>query len=523
MNAPSDIGFSPTNNAVRHLVVVLGDQLDHGSAAFQGFDPACDLIWMCEAADEATHVWSHPQRIALFLSAMRHFRDRSLAMGMRVRYRSSEEVPAPSSLYTALLDDLQQICPRKVVLIEPGDFRVRQQIESACHEAEIPCLIRSDTHFLCSVEEFRNWAQGRRLRMEPFYRMMRQRTGVLMEGGSPAGGRWNYDKDNRSSFGRSGPPALPPVEGVEPDALTREVMRIVQSRYGTHPGVLHTFDWPVTPDDASRLLDRFIERALPQFGLWQDAMWRGEPVLFHSRLAAAMNLKLLDPRVVIGRVERAVRDGHVPLSSGEGFIRQILGWREYVHGVYHTFMPEYAMRNALQHQLDLPRWYWTGVTEMACLREVIGQTLERAYAHHIQRLMITGLYCLLLGVHPQKVHGWYLSVYADAVEWVELPNTQGMSQYADGGVMASRPYCASGNYIRKMSNYCDGCRYRPDRPFGLDACPFNVLYRDFLVRHEDLLRRNPLSARNLSVVEGLTQAEREVVRREADAIRQRDG
>ncbi len=506
--------------AVRRLVVVLGDQLDLGSAAFHGFDSKWDLIWMCEATDEATHVWSHQQRIALFLSAMRHFRERCLAMGLRVRYHAADAEPAPSSLYDALFGDLQRIAPKQVVCIEPGDYRVRQLIERACSETGVPCAIRPDTHFLCSVEVFREWADGKRLRMEPFYRWMRQRTGALMDGEAPLGGRWNYDTDNRHSFGRTGPPTPPPVDGITPDALTRDVIGLVKLRYGTHPGVLRTFDWPVTPDDAMCMLDQFVERALPQFGHWQDAMWRGQPVLFHSRLAAAMNLKLLDPRVVIGRVEQAVRDGVVPLNSGEGFIRQILGWREYVHGVYHTFMPEYAMRNVLNHHGDLPGWYWTGRSEMACLREVIGQTLERAYAHHIQRLMVTGLYCLLLGVQPQQVHAWYLAVYADAVEWVELPNTLGMSQYADGGVMASRPYCASGSYIRRMSNYCDQCRYRPDRSNGVDACPYNMLYRDFLIRHEELLRRNPLSARNLSLIAKMTSAERNAVQREADAVRE---
>jgi deoxyribodipyrimidine photolyase-related protein len=360
--------------------------------------------------------------------------------------------------------------------------------------------------------------------MEFFYREMRRRHRVLLDrAGEPEGGEWNFDHDNRGSFGKAGPQNVTAPARFLPDATTRAVLDMVRRRFAKHPGRLDSFDWPVTAEQARVALEDFVTHRLAAFGEFQDAMWTREPWLFHSRLAAAMNLKLLDPREVIAAAERAYRAGRVPLASVEGFIRQILGWREYVRGVYWHFMPDYLERNALGAREDLPEFYWTGDTPMACLRDALGQTLEYGYAHHIQRLMVTGLYPLLLGVDPKRVHEWYLAVYVDAVEWVELPNTLGMSQYGDGGVMASKPYVATGKYIQRMSNYCAGCRFDPAKATGENACPFTTLYWDFLLRHEKLLAANQRMALQVKNLVRLKPAERAVIQSRAESIRKNGG
>lgn len=493
---------------LRHLVVVLGDQLDGSSAAFDGFDPRQDAVWMAEVCSEAEHVWSHKARIALFLSAMRHFRDRLRARGVEVQYREL----TPSTLGAELALAVDRLRPKRVIVVEPGEWRVRSELLAAVPSLEI----RPDRHFLCSREEFDSFAQGRReLRMEHFYRQMRRRHRVLMENGRPAGGAWNFDSANRSSFPKAGPGAVPPHRSFPPDAMTREVLDLVEKTFPGHPGSLKRFDWPVTPPQALEALQDFIENRLVLFGRFQDAMWTGQPFLYHSRLSAALNLKLLDPREVVEAAVSGLGKDAVSMPSREGFVRQVLGWREFVRGVYWRFMPSYAESNALGADLPLPAFYWTGETEMKCLREVIRQTLEYGYAHHIQRLMVTGLYALLAGVKPVEVHKWYLAIYADAVEWVELPNVIGMSQYADGGIVASKPYAASGKYIQKMSNYCGACRFVPDRAVGSEACPLTTLYWDFLDRHETLLRRNPRMALQLRNLDRLGKDERRAIRRHA--------
>ena len=362
--------------------------------------------------------------------------------------------------------------------------------------------------------------------MEFFYREMRRKHRVLLDAeGEAEGGQWNFDHDNRGSFGKRGPK----TEGLRapvlcvPDATTRTVLALVESRFAKHPGALAEFAWPVTSEEARATLDDFIAHRLAGFGQFQDAMWTEEPWLFHSRISAAMNLKLLSPRVVVAEAERAYREGRAPLASVEGFIRQILGWREYVRGIYWHFMPRYLDLNALGARETLPGFYWTGTCEMNCLRAAIGQTLEHGYAHHIQRLMVTGLYTLLLGVEPRQVHEWYLAVYVDAVEWVELPNTLGMSQYGDGGIMASKPYAATGKYIQRMSNYCAGCRFDPAKSTGDAACPFTTLYWDFLLRHEPLLAKNQRMALQVKNLARLKPSERAAIQAHAGMIRQNGG
>jgi deoxyribodipyrimidine photolyase-related protein len=296
-------------------------------------------------------------------------------------------------------------------------------------------------------------------------------------------------------------------------------MALVKSKLSNHPGALNSFGWPVTRDQALQALDSFIKHRLPSFGLYQDAMWEGEVWLYHSHIASALNLKLLNPREVLAAAEKAYQQGLVPLPAAEGFIRQILGWREYVRGIYWTQMPDYIERNEMQATAKLPALYWTGQTDMACMRDAIQQTLEHGYAHHIQRLMVTGLYALLLGVAPKEVHEWYLSVYVDAVEWVELPNTLGMSQFADGGVMASKPYVASGKYIDRMSNHCKGCRFNPALATGETACPFTTLYWDYLHRHVDVMAKNPRMLMQLKNLNRMSPEAREEIAIQANLIK----
>jgi deoxyribodipyrimidine photolyase-related protein len=508
--------MSKPRKSVRTLVLVLGDQLDTGSSAFDGFDPSRDAVWMAEVAEESTHVWSHKARTALFLSAMRHFRDRLTSKGCRVEYRQLDEADNRGSLAAELERAVATLKPERLVVTECGDHRVREALATTAARLGLSLDRRPDRHFFATLDEFARHAKGRKqLRLEFFYRELRKKTGILMDGDEPAGGEWNYDADNRGAFGKKGPGTLPDPVTFPPDQTTREVLDLVGARFADHPGSLEHFDWPVTPEDARHALDDFIAHRLADFGTYQDAMWMDEPYLYHSRISTALNLKLLDPRDVCAAAEQAYRAGRVPLAAAEGFIRQVLGWREYVRGIYWRFMPEYATRNSLHADRPLPPFFWTGETDMNCLRQAISQTLKYGYAHHIQRLMVTGLFALLLGVEPKRIHEWYLAVYVDAVEWVELPNVIGMSQFADGGVMASKPYAATGKYIQRMSNYCTGCRYDPAERIGDTACPFTTLYWDFLMRHESLLAANQRMALQVKNLDRIPAAEKQAIRGQA--------
>ncbi|MDB5779326.1 MAG: cryptochrome/photolyase family protein [Polaromonas sp.] len=497
---------------LRHMILVLGDQLDEQASAFDGFDPERDAVWMAEVAEESTHVWSARQRIALFLSAMRHFAESLRTRGWTVHYTRLDDGGNQGTLAAQLESDIGMLAPEALVMTAPGDWRVLQALRGAARASSKRLDIRDDRHFFSTVRDFAAHAQGRKqLRLEYWYRELRTQHGILMEGGKPEGGQWNFDADNRESFGAAGPGALPPRSFFAPDAVTLEVMALVNSRFSGHPGTLDSFGWPVTRAQALLALQAFIAQRLPLFGRYEDAMWNGEAWLYHSHLSSSMNLKLLGAREVVEAAEAAYRAGHAPLAAVEGFVRQILGWREFVRGIYWTQMPDYAGCNELDAQQALPAFYWTGQTDMACLRDALRQTLDHGYAHHIQRLMVTGLYALLLGVRPQDVHAWYLAVYVDAVEWVELPNVLGMSQFADGGLMASKPYAATGKYIQRMSNHCKGCRFDPAESVGDKACPFTTLYWDFLIRHEARLASNPRMALQIKNVARLSPEKRALV------------
>ena len=508
----------------RALVLVLGDQLDLEASGLDGFDPGQDRVVMAEVQEESTHIWSSQQRIALFLSAMRHFAQALRTRGWPTDYLSIDSQGNPGSLGAVLEEAIGRYRPERVVMTAPGDWRVLTSLKAAAQRAQYPLEIREDRHFFSTVQDFAAFAKGRKqLRLEHWYRQLREKTGILMRDGAPEGGIWNFDSENRGAFGKQGPGAIPGPSRFSPDAMTQEVIALVRQRFATHPGRVEAtvdgFGWPVTREEALQVLHDFVRDRLPHFGLYQDAMWTDEPWLYHAHLSSSLNLKLLSAREVVDAALMAYQRGAAPLAAVEGFVRQILGWREYVRGIYWTQMPDYLLRNALDAEADLPGFFWTGQTEMRCLSQAIGQTLQTGYAHHIQRLMVTGLYCLLFGVRPQEVHAWYLSVYVDAVEWVELPNTLGMSQYADGGVMASKPYAASGKYIARMSNYCKGCRFDPAVSMGPKACPFTTLYWDFLDRHEDRLAKNPRMVMQIKNLSRLSDAARAEIRAQAEAHR----
>ena len=506
----------PSSNSTRNLVIVLGDQLDAQSLALQDFDPKVDRVWMAEVAQESTHVPSSKIRSVLFLSAMRHFAQDLHLKGWPLHYSQLDDADNTGTLRGELDRAIKRFRPERLSLSAPGDWRVWQDIQGLARLYQLPLQVHEDRCFFTSVRDFAEHAKGRKqLRMEYWYRHLRQRFQILMQDDKPVGGQWNFDADNRVAFGKQGPPRLPAPSRFKPDAITKEVMRLATERFAKNPGCLEEFAWPVTRTQALESLQTFIRERLADFGRYEDAMWGGQPWLFHSHLSAALNLKLLSAQEVVAAATQAYERGEAPLASVEGFVRQVLGWREFVRGIYWTRMPDYLAHNALNATDRLPGFFWTGETDMACLRDVLGQTFKTGYAHHIQRLMVIGLYTLLRGVDPRQVHEWFLSVYVDAVEWVELPNTVGMSQYADGGFLASKPYVASGNYIDRMSNHCKACRFDPAQATGVRACPFTTLYWDFLIRHETLLSKNPRMGMQVKNLARLNTDKRVVIQNQA--------
>jgi deoxyribodipyrimidine photolyase-related protein len=470
---------------------------------------------MAEVHEEATYVRHHKKKIAFLFSAMRHFAEELRADGWRVEYRRLDDEDNRGSFTGEVGRAIERRRPECVIVTEPGEWRVRAAMEGWAESFGLPVVIRQDSRFICGVGEFADWARGRKqLRMEYFYREMRRKTGLLMDGGEPEGGRWNFDQENR----KAAKPDLfmPRPRQVKPDAVTREVLDLVAARFGGHFGDLEPFWFATTRRDAEAAFEHFIEASLASFGDFQDAMLTGERFLFHSVIALYLNCGLLDPLAVCRRVERAYRDGKAPLNAAEGFIRQVIGWREYVRGIYWLNMPGYAERNFFGHGRPVPDFYWTGETDMACLRAAITQTKEEAYAHHIQRLMVTGNFALLAGIDPRALHEWYLTVYADAYEWVELPNTLGMSQFADGGLLASKPYAASGAYINRMSDHCKSCRHDVKQRTGGDACPFNALYWDFLARNREKLAGNPRMGQIYRTYDRFPDAEKQRIAASAD-------
>ncbi|MEM9725938.1 MAG: cryptochrome/photolyase family protein [Pseudomonadota bacterium] len=507
---------------LRRLCVVLGDQLDHGSVIFDGFDPAQDALLITEAAEEASYIAQHKKRLVLFFSAMRHFAEDQRAEGRPVIYRRLDDPEPAESLADSLRRAVGAHSPDEILLVKPGDWRVLDALRGASAELDTPLRVCADTHFLTTDQEFHEWFDGRkRVVLEDFYRVGRKRTGWLMDEGQPEGGAWNFDKDNRKSFGKQGPGLLPGRADFEPDALTAEVIKMVGARFSNAPGKLDGFQEPVSRQNALRALDDFITHRLPQFGDYQDAMATGELTLYHSRISAVMNLKLLRPEECCLAAIEALREGRAPLNAVEGFIRQILGWREFIRGVYWALMPEYAERNHLEAGADVPGFFWTGETEMACLADGVGGLVETGYAHHIQRLMVMGLFLMLYGARPYAVHQWHIAMYLDAIDWVSLPNVLGMSQHGDGGVVGTKPYSASGAYIDRMSDSCARCPHDPKQATGSKACPFTTLYWDFLDRHEDRFKGNMRMKMQLNNLVRKSDDDRRAIRGAAEKLKAR--
>ncbi len=467
------------------LVLVLGDQLSEDLSALCAADKARDVVVMAEVADETAYVPHHPKKIALVLSAMRHFAASLEADGWTIAYTKLDDPDNSGSISGELLRRAEAHGADEVIATRPGEWRVIAALDN------MPMKVRQlpDDRFVASLQEFDAWAEGRKeLRMEYFYRQMRRKTGLMMDGDEPAGGKWNFDHDNRK-------PAQPDMlrsaaMQFTPDDVTEEVLSLVGERFSSNFGTLRPFHFAVTRGQALRALDHFVKYLLEGFGDYQDAMLQDDAFLHHSLLSPYINLGLLNPLEVCQRVEQAWKEGDVPINAAEGFIRQIIGWREYVRGIYFREGPDYTARNVLGHDRALPAMYWGNATQMNCMAHAFRQTDVEGYAHHIQRLMVTGNFALLAGIAPGDVHEWYLSVYVDAYEWVEAPNVIGMSQWADRGIIASKPYVSSGNYINKMSDYCGSCAYSVKEKTGPSSCPFNTLYWHFLDRHRERFEGN---------------------------------
>jgi deoxyribodipyrimidine photolyase-related protein len=472
------------------LRLVLADQLSHSLSSLEGLDIKNDTVLICEVMEEATYVKHHQKKIVFLFSAMRHFAQELRENGVCVRYVTLDDPNNSGSFTGEVKRALAELKPDKIIVTEASEYRVLSMMQSWQKALGVCVEILPDTRFLATHSEFAAWAIGKKqLRMEFFYREMRKKYSLLIEvDGKPTGGEWNYDKENRK----------PPKAGMKSparishkkSAITHDVLALVEKHFSHHFGTLEPFHYAVTREQALMELDHFIEKLLPNFGDYQDAMVTGEPYLYHSLISSYLNAGLLLPLEICHKAQAAYHAGTAPLNAVEGFIRQILGWREYIRGIYWHFMPEYGERNSLDTTTPLPKFYWTAQTNMFCMREAISHTRDHAYSHHIQRLMVTGNFALLTGLDVKQVQEWYLAVYSDAYEWVEMPNTLGMALFGDDGVVASKPYAASGKYIHRMSNYCEKCAYDPNLMTGEKACPFNALYWDFLARHEDLFRGN---------------------------------
>jgi deoxyribodipyrimidine photolyase-related protein len=504
---------SPLSGEPR-LILVLGDQLSDDLSSLREGDPDRDVVVMAEVRAETDYVEHHPKKIAFLFAAMRNHAAHLRESGWEVRYTKLDDPENTQSIPGELLRAAEATGATEAVATEPGEFR----LISALEDGPLPVHMFPDDRFLCDHKTFEDWAEGRKeLRMEWFYRDMRRKTGLLMEAdGKPVGGKWNYDHDNRKppKKGMSAPGPL----RVEPDAVTEEVLALVRDTFGNRYGSLDDFWFCTKRTDAKRALSHFVRNGLPLYGDYQDAMVTGEPFLYHAILSVYINAGLLGWREVCDAAVEAWRDGDAPLNAVEGFVRQIIGWREYIRGVYFLEGPDYTSRNALAQTRDLPDFYWTGETKMHCMKECVSATMAEAYAHHIQRLMVTGNFALLAGIDPAQVHDWYLRVYADAYEWVEAPNVIGMSQFADGGVVGSKPYVSGGNYINRMSDYCGHCAYSVKEKTGEDACPFNLLYWHFLNRHRDRFESNPRMAQMYRTWDRMDETRRETVIADGDAI-----
>ena len=497
--------------------LILGCQLNKQISCLKDVEEN-DIILICEVIAEATYVKHHPKKIAFLFAAMRHFASELADLNYKVRYVKLDDPLNSSSFGGEVKRAIDELNIKHLIVTEPGEYRVKQMIESWSKLFNITVEIRADDRFLCSRDEFQNWAKNKKqLRMEYFYREMRKKYQILIEkNGTPTGGAWNYDKENRK----------PPIKGLKSpkrishkkSTILQEVLKMVGEKFSSHFGNLEPFHYGVTRDHALIELDDFINNILPNFGQYQDAMVKGEAYLNHSLLSSYLNAGLLLPLEICKLAQKAYEDNKAPLNAVEGFIRQILGWREYIRGIYWLKMPKYGELNYLNATTPLPAFYWGAKTQMSCIAEAVSHTKEHAYSHHIQRLMITGNFALIAGLDVKQVQEWYLAVYSDAYEWVEMPNTLGMALFGDGGLVGSKPYAASGKYINKMSNFCKECHYDPEEIIGKNACPFNALYWDFMARNRPKLEGNQRLPYVFSTWDKFEKSKQQAIKNQADNI-----
>ncbi len=491
-------------------VLILGDQLSPHHSLLDPAQRHERVVVMIESLGRVRAHHYHKQKVTLVLSAMRHYAEELRAAGWTVDYREA------NSFIAGLQAHIAEFQPQRLLMLEAAEWQARQTQRELAEKLNVEISLSRNTHFLCE-QHLPKETPGKKLILEYFYRAMRKQFGVLLEkDGSPIGGAWNFDAENRKPY-KGKPVPLVPIS-FAPDAITQAVIEKVERECPDNLGSTQGFTLAVTRAQALQTLDDFIAHRLPNFGAYEDAMSVREPILFHSLLSPLLNIGLLEPLEIIRRAEAAYHDGSAPLNSVEGFIRQILGWREYVYWRYHQMMPGFHDLNHWQAERPLPEFFWTGETDMNCLRHVITRVLATGYSHHIERLMVLCNFALLAGIQPRAVNEWFLESYVDAYDWVVTPNVIGMGLCADGGVVGTKPYIASAAYINKMSDYCGGCRYDAKQRTGDDACPFNALYWNFLLRFEKQLRANPRMGPNVLGLKHLDAAERQRVQQQAQAF-----
>ena len=485
---------------MRNLCVILADQLNQEITSLNDFDKDLDEILICELKKNFTDINHHKKKIVYQISCMRHFGIEMDRLGFKINYLKLDNPDNENSYTSEIMKLINDKGIDKVIVAEPSTYNEMESIKNWQNTIGIDVEIRKNDLFFCDINEFKAWAEGRKeLRLEFFYRMLRRKHNVLMNGDQPEGGAWNFDKKNRKPIARK--VSIPKTYTCIIDQETQDIINLVNLEFSDHFGGTDNFVFAVTRHDALEAMNRFIEERLVNFGDYQDAMTSKDPWLFHSHLSMYLNNGLLKPKECIELAEKAFYESKAPINSVEGFIRQILGWREYVRGLYWLKMPDYRDLNELAAEVPLPSFYWDGETKMNCLKISIENTRDNAYSHHIQRLMVLGNFALLVGIRPVELNEWFLSVYADAYEWVELPNVSGMALFADGGIMASKPYASSGAYINRMSDYCKDCHFNVKEKIGSEACPFNYLYWNFLDKNRERLSSNPrlgLAYRNLN-------------------------
>ena len=475
------------------VIVIYWDQLTFEISSLKAAK-AQDVVVFVECHEQCTYVKHHKKKLVFLLSAMRHFAKslKRKRKTLNVQYFSLDDANGLNTLSKCLQHLHQQSPIRKLIATHPGEHHQLVTLKKIGKKLKASLELLEDDRFICSQIEFSTWISSKRnnsqIIMESFYREMRKKTNFLMDGHKPIGGKWNFDKENRNPIPDGVP--VPHIDGFKPKPEVKAVIPLVKKFFPKHFGDIEPFWFGITREDAQKALALFIEKALPHFGEYQDAMLDGEAFLFHSVLSQYLNVGLLDPMEVCQQVELEYHQGHISLPCAEGFIRQIIGWREFIRGIYWHYMPDYQDFNAMNYAGKLPDLYWGEKTKMRCLSHTVAETRRHAYSHHIQRLMITGNFATLIGVRPELIHEWYLIVYIDAFEWVEMPNTMGMATFADGGIVGTKPYISGGNYINKMSNFCDKCHYKIKKKNGTDACPFNYLYWNYLITHHDKLKFN---------------------------------